>query len=126
MSIQGKDFIDASRICLAAGSESGFRSAISRAYYALYHETCGILTCCPPTTHDGVVQYLTSDARRKNEPYEMMSLIQLGAILKQQKTKRKRADYELAETILQTEAISSVSVVDKMLEKIAQMKSQAA
>ncbi|WP_080183406.1 hypothetical protein, partial [Salmonella enterica] len=91
-----------------------------------YHETCGLLTCCPPTTHDGVVQYLTSDARRKGEPYELMSLIQLGAVLKQQKMKRKRADYDLTETILQTEASSSISAVNKMLDKIAEMKSQAA
>lgn len=126
MSIQGKDFIDASRACLDTKSESGFRSAISRAYYAMYHETCCILTCCPPTTHDGVVKYLTSDARRKGEPYELMSLTQLGAVLKQQKIKRKRADYELAETITQTEAEGSISVVDKMLTKIAEMKSNAA
>ncbi|MEX5804548.1 hypothetical protein AB6H35_06965 [Citrobacter freundii] len=126
MSIQGKDFIDASRVCLGAGNEAGLRSAISRAYYALYHETCSALTYCPPTTHDGVVQYLTSDARRKNEPYEFMSLIQLGAVLKQQKTKRKRADYALEETILHTEASSSVSAVDKMLKKIAEMKAKVA
>ncbi|EAC1462167.1 hypothetical protein ACLADH_003126 [Escherichia coli] len=126
MSIQGKEFIDASRACLDTGIESGFRSAISRAYYAFYHETCGLLTCCPPTTHDGVVQYLISDARRKDEPYELMSLIQLGAVLKQQKMKRKRADYDLTETILQTEASSSIAVVNKMLDKIAEMKSQVA
>lgn len=85
MSIQGKEFIDAAITCLDTGVESGFRSAISRAYYAFYHETCGLLTCCPPTTHDGVVQYLTSDARRKGEPYELMSLIQLGQFLSNKK-----------------------------------------
>ncbi|CAH6101008.1 hypothetical protein [Citrobacter koseri] len=126
MSIQGKEFLNASRACLSSGCEAGYRSAVSRAYYALYHETCEVLTCCPPTTHDGVVKYLTSDARRKSEPYELMSLIQLGAVLKQQKTKRKRADYELLETVLESEALSSITAVDKMLTKIADMKSKAA
>lgn len=126
MSIQGKDFIITSRKLLISGSETDFRSAISRAYYALYHETCDILTCCPPTTHEGVVQYLTTDARRKSEPYEFLSLVQLGAVLKQQKTKRKRADYQLGETVLESESISSVAVVEKMLLKINEMKSQAA
>jgi len=126
MSIQGKDIIEVSRACMESDSEAGYRSAISRAYYALYHETCGALTCCPPTTHDGVVQYLSSDARRKSEPYELMSLIQLGAVLKQQKTKRKRADYELTETVIRTEASASVKTVEKMLDKIVSMKSQAA
>lgn len=40
--------------------------------------------------------------------------------------KRKRADYDLTETILQTEASSSIAVVNKMLDKIAEMKSQVA
>lgn len=126
MSIQGKDFIDISRACLATNCEAGFRSAVSRAYYALYHEVCGVLTCCPPTTHDGVIQYLMSDARRKNEPYALMSLIQLGAVLKQQKAKRKLADYRLSETVLPADAAASIAVVDKMLIKIAEMRFRAA
>lgn len=122
MSIQGKEFIRAAQASMSSDCEAGFRSAISRAYYAMYHETCGILTCCPPTSHDGVVQYLTTDARRKSEPYELMSLVQLGAVLKQQKTKRKRADYQLAEDISSSEANASLSAVEKMLAKIDAMK----
>lgn len=126
MSIQGKDIMEASRACYTAGGEVGFRSSISRAYYAFYHEVCAILTQCPPTTHDGVVKYLTTDSRRKDEPYELMSLIQLGAVLKQQKIKRKLADYELQETVTGAEAASSLCAVDKMLDKIVLMKSKAA
>jgi uncharacterized protein (UPF0332 family) len=122
MSIQGRDFIKAAQVCMSYECEAGYRSAISRSYYAMYHETCEILTCCPRTTHDGVVQYLTSDARRKSEPYELMSLIQLGAVLKQQKTKRKRADYQLNENISHVEANASIMAVEKMLEKIDAMK----
>ncbi|WP_145525334.1 hypothetical protein [Yersinia rohdei] len=126
MSIKGKDFLKASHKCLELSSEVGYRSAISRAYYGLYHEVCGLLTCCPPTTHDGVVQYLTTDARRKDEPYELLSLVQLGAVLKQQKTKRKCADYELNKTVTDIEANSSLVVVQKMLDKIDAMKTEAA
>ena len=114
MSIKGKDFLDASKHCVELTCEAGYRSAISRAYYALYHEICLTLKKCPPTTHEGVVLYLTTDARRHDEPYEFMSLVQLGAILKQQKIKRKKADYELTETILESEAKSSISVIDIM------------
>lgn len=126
MSIEGKDFLLASTKCLELNNEPGFRSAISRSYYGFYHEVCGLLTCCPPTTHDGVVQYLLTDSRRKGEPYALMALIQLGAVLKQQKTKRKRADYELSETVIATEANSSIAAVDKMITKIFEMKSNAA
>ncbi|QDX29566.1 hypothetical protein [Dickeya poaceiphila] len=126
MSIKGKDFVSAAKSCLDSGTESGLRSAISRAYYAFYHETCGILTHCPPTTHDGVVEYLTKDARRKNEPFEFIALVQLGAVLKQQKMQRKRADYKLDETISASEAITSIAVVERMLAKIEEMKAKAA
>lgn len=122
MSILGKDFITAANKCMELSSETGYRNAISRAYYALYHETCSILTCCPPTTHEGVVQYLLSDARRKNEPYELMVLVQLGAVLKQQKVKRKRSDYDLNDTIIESEAISSITTANKLIEKIYEIK----
>lgn len=126
MSIKGREFISAAVKCLELESEVGYRSSVSRAYYGFYHEVCSTLTCCPPTTHDGVIQYLGSDARRKSEPYELMSLIQLGAVLKQQKTKRKKADYELDETVTFEEAKASVATVEKMLTKIDDMKLKVA
>ncbi|HBT3131839.1 TPA: hypothetical protein MBF18_003556 [Klebsiella pneumoniae] len=126
MSIHGRDFLTASKSCVDSQCESGYRGAISRSYYALYHEICATLRMCPPTTHEGVVLYLTTDARRKDEPYEFMSLVQLGAVLKQQKAKRKMADYELSQSITELEAKASISVVDKMITKIDTMRSNAA
>ena len=95
MSIVGRDFLNAAQNCLKEGGEADLRSAVSRSYYGLYHEVCAILTCCPPTTHDGVVQYLTVGVSRKAEPFELMSMTKVGAVLRQQKTKRKVSDYEL-------------------------------
>lgn len=122
MSIQGKDILLVAESCVESADEHFARSAISRAYYALYHETCSILKCCPPTTHDGVVQYLLTDARRRSEPYELMDLIRIGAVLKQQKEKRKAADYDLSAEITQTEAASSVDAVRKILGKISEIR----
>ncbi|MDU5474030.1 MULTISPECIES: hypothetical protein [unclassified Pantoea] len=123
MSIQGKDILLVAESCADKAEEHFSRSAISRAYYALYHEACSILQNCPPTTHDGVVQYLLTDSRRKAEPYELMDLIRIGAVLKQQKEKRKAADYDLALHITQTEATSSVNAVRKILDKISEIRS---
>ncbi|MGV2676187.1 hypothetical protein [Atlantibacter hermannii] len=67
-----------------------------------------------------------TDARRNQEPYEKMSLVQIGAVLKQQKTKRKLADYQLNETVKEIEACSTIAAVEKMLIKIDEMKSRAA
>ncbi|MCG7367631.1 hypothetical protein MHZ90_16060 [Pantoea sp. ACRSH] len=122
MSIQGKDIFTVAQSCLNNSDEHFSRSAISRAYYALYHETCAILKHCPPTTHDGVVQYLLTGTRRKAEPYELMDLICIGAVLKQQKEKRKAADYSLDTDITSAEANSSVEAVRKILIKINAIK----
>lgn len=122
MSIQGKDILLVAESCLSTVDEHFSRSAISRAYYALYHETCTILKHCPPTTHDGVVQYLLTDSRRKSEPYELMDLIRIGAVLKQQKEKRKAADYALDMDITHGEANSSIDAVRKILDKINEIK----
>lgn len=122
MSISGKDILTAANKCMELQSEAGFRSAISRAYYALYHETCSALKHCPPTTHEGVVQYLLTDARRKNEPYVLTDLVSVGAVLRQQKTKRKLADYQLEKEVLESEASASITAVKKILSKIDGMR----
>jgi len=122
MTIQGKHFFKAAEFCLEDSEESSHRSAISRAYYALYHETCSILEHCPPFNHDGVVQYLLHDSRRNKERHEILSLTQIGAVLLQQKIKRKRADYELNENVSFDEAKSSLAAVDKILSKIQSMR----
>lgn len=126
MSVNGRDFLIVADKCFELENETGYRSSISRSYYGFYHETCSILTCCPPTTHDGVVHYLLNDARRKGEPYDLMSLVQLGAVLQQQKIKRKKADYELGSSVTESEAASAICVVKKMLAKIDEMKSMVA
>lgn len=122
MSIKGRDFLLAAAKSLETNHESGYRSAASRAYYGFYHEVCGVLKNCPPTTHDGVVKYLSEGTSRNAEPYEKFDMIQLGAVLGQQKKKRKKADYELNDEFSQSEAESSISAVQKMLTKIDAMK----
>lgn len=126
MSILGRDFIDAAEKCLDDSFESANRSAISRAYYGFYHEVCNLLTCCPPTTHEGVIRYLLEDHRRKLEPFEIIDLTQLGTLLKQQKAKRKLADYDLAETVRKVDAEQSISTVKRMIKKIDALKPKAA
>lgn len=122
MSINGRDFITAAEKCLELNEESGIRSCISRSYYGMYHEVCNLLTNCPPTSHEGVISYLAGDARRKQEPYTPISLTQLSAILKQQKTKRKLADYDLNYNFTKLEAESSLEVGKKMIKKVDELK----
>jgi len=55
-----------------------------------------------------------------------MSLMQLGAVLGQQKKKRKKADYELDQEFLEIEAKSSIAAVEKMIKKIDELKQEVA
>lgn len=126
MSIQGRDFLLAAKNHSTMNHEAGYRSATSRAYYSLYHEVCSVLKHCPPTSHDGVLQYLMKGTSRNAEPYDKMSLIQLGAVLGQQKTKRKKADYELALEFTEMEAKSSIVAVEKMIKKVDELKQEVA
>lgn len=126
MSIQGRDFLIAAKGFVSMPCEAAFRSAASRSYYSLYHEVCGILQHCPPTTHDGVLSYLTQGTSRNAEPFDKMSLMQLGAVLGQQKKKRKKADYELDQEFLEIEAKSSIAAVEKMIKKIDELKQEVA
>lgn len=126
MSITGRDFLEAAEKSLDDLVESSNRSAISRAYYAFYHEVCAVLTNCPPTSHEGVINYLLTDHRRKEEPYLLRELTQLGVLLKQQKTKRKQADYDLSSTISRVDAESSICTVRKMIQKLDSMRQEAA
>ncbi|MBD8242489.1 hypothetical protein IFT95_09810 [Pantoea agglomerans] len=118
---RGRDFLVPAEKCLELEHEAGYRSAISRAYYAYYHEVCLMLRNCPPTTHDGVVNYLLNDARRKSEPYPLLALVQLGAVLRQQKVKRKKADYHLDQPTTPEESRSSVDVARKMIARIDEL-----
>lgn len=122
MSVNGSDFVDFAKECMVHENEIGFRNAIGRAYYGLYHEICGMLQSCPPTTHSGVSDYLISSSwKGERERYEKMDLISLGAILKQQHTKRKWADYDIKTNVKKSDAESCLTTVEKAMEKIKKM-----
>lgn len=125
MSITSKDFLSVAENSLIMGNEAGYRGCISRAYYGLFHATLDMLCCCPNTTHAGLIDYLLVGNDRKSEPYKLMDLIKVGAVLRQQKTKRKIADYDLSIDVPETEAKLSLSVSAKLIEYINNMKHSA-
>lgn len=125
MSITSKDFLSVAENSLTMGNEAGYRGCISRSYYGLFHATLDMLCCCPNTTHAGLIDYLLVGNDRKSEPYKLMDLIKVGAVLRQQKTKRKIADYDLSMDVPETEAKMSLSVSAKLIEYINNMKHSA-
>lgn len=119
MSISPNDFILIATDDLKYNTESRDRNCISRSYYGLYHKAFNSMRHCLPTSHSGLIEYLNQPYNRKQEcQYDDMQLIQLGAILKQQKRKRQKADYKLDEEVTRTEAESSLGVCSKIMEKL--------
>ncbi|MTC24929.1 MULTISPECIES: hypothetical protein [unclassified Providencia] len=119
MSVNPKDFLTLAKSNISANSgEMEYRNCISRAYYSLYHSACNSLEHCPPTTHQGVISYLLSPSERKKEKTDQMTLMSVGAVLKQQIIKRHMADYELEKDIHRSEAESSLMAVEKTIKKL--------
>jgi uncharacterized protein (UPF0332 family) len=98
MSIVSQDFLVSSKSCLDLGSEVDFRNAVSRAYYAMYHEAKGSLTCQPNysgSQHSNLIGYLKNKSENKLEPYDSYQMKLLGYRLDQQRKARHEADYDL-------------------------------
>jgi len=123
MSVTGKDFIEFAGKCISHNDEIGYRNAIGRAYYGVYHETLEKLEKCPEkASHQEVRDYLTNDAwLTGNEPFEKMKLISIGTILRHLHTRRKWADYELQRTMSKADAEAILIMANKALDTLHQM-----
>ncbi|AUU92092.1 hypothetical protein C2U55_24940 [Enterobacteriaceae bacterium ENNIH3] len=119
MTVNGQDFYDFAVTSLARGDEIGFRNAVGRAYYGLYHDVCSKLQKCPePATHVGVRDYLIETSWLNGyEPYDKMKLISLGTMLKHLHTQRKWADYSINYDYPKADAEAALIMARKGLEK---------
>jgi len=98
MTISSQDFLDSAEICLANDDEIGYRNAVSRGYYALYHEISGRMTYMPRYARDhhaALIEYLNTNTLHKNEPFESVKLKSLSYKLKSIRLERNEADYDL-------------------------------
>jgi len=119
VSVSGKDFIDFAERCVAFGDEIGYRNAVGRSYYGVYHEICSKLEhCYVLTSHEGVRNYLLSTASSKKEPYDTSALRSVGAILHQMHVQRKWADYELGRELHKSDAEATLKIAKDAMTKI--------
>lgn len=124
MAVSSSDFLSFASDSLKRGDEIGFRNAVARSYYAMFHEVRTMLTALPTFgshAHDGLIQYLNHPD--KSEPYDKMSLRALSAMLKQQKGKRAVADYHVNDVISELDAIESIKSAERLFAKCSTMKS---
>lgn len=130
MSATSDQILDTARLCLSENNESGFRSAISRAYYSMLHESIGSLTALPNFSHEhhkNTVGYMSNPAECKSEPYPTNRLKSLAFVLKQWRDARNEADYDLANVTISKEmGQDAIEAAEIYFERWEQLKSAKA
>jgi len=130
MSVNSIDFLDAAKHYSLMADEASWRSAISRAYYAMYHETMLSLTCVPKYTnnhHGNLIGYMTTPAECKSEPFDTRSMRVLGYNLKQMRDARNEADYHITDVSVSKEmAETGIESAELYFSKWIEIKSAKA
>lgn len=130
MAVSADNILEIAKRCLEMQCEAGYRSCISRAYYAMYHQTLASLQCVPNYSanhHSNLIGYLTNPVETKSEPYDSKKLKVLGYNLKQQRDARNEADYHLSEISISEEVAQSSYEASQLYFSIwADMKSTLA
>ena len=130
MPITSSEFLSSAERCFAEDCEIGYRNAISRAYYALYHEIKDNLTSLPAYTRDhhaSLISYLKNKGENKLEPYDPRSLKSMAYKLEQQRLARNEADYDLSSCgINKAMAQQSILEVKTIFSQWEQMQTDVA
>lgn len=130
MPVCGNEVLETAKHCLAQGNESGYRSAISRAYYSMLHEAIESLEHIPNFTHDhhkNTVGYMTNSVECKNEPYPAIQLKSLGFVLRASRDARNEADYDLVDVTLNADnANDAIEVAELFFQRWAALKAAKA
>ncbi|MFM4993845.1 hypothetical protein ACEUCK_18185 [Aeromonas veronii] len=122
MSVFSKDFLSFATDSVQRADEIGYRNAIARSYYAMFHEVRELVVSLPNYSshaHDGLIQYLRNP--NKDEPYDKMALRGLAAMLQQQKGKRVVADYDLSSDVNSSDALESIKTAERFFQKCQEL-----
>lgn len=124
MAVKASDFIAVAEACVQLGSEIGYRNAVARSYYAMYHQVLDLLAEQPYQkngvgVHSSLIQYLQNPS--PEEECDRTNLKRLALMLKAAKTNRVKADYNLDSTIfnkcVSEDAIASAQRLFVLCEK---------
>lgn len=126
MSVDSKDILKVAQSCCDLDCEPGFRSCISRSYYAMFHESLANLKNVPSYSsnhHAGLISYMTSPAQTKSEPFDSYKLKVMGYNLKQQRDARNESDYHIKEvTVSKDMALTSIAAANLYFSKWEDLK----
>ncbi|MFM5879920.1 HEPN domain-containing protein [Aeromonas sanarellii] len=122
MSVLSKDFLDFATDAVKRTDEIGYRNAVARSYYAMFHEIRIMLISLPrfrANGHAGLIDYLKDP--HSDEPYDRVALRELASMLKQQKGKRVTADYALDFDVSKSDALASIKTAERFFQKCQEL-----
>lgn len=134
MPINAYDFIRIARLGLKeCCDEAGYRNAVSRAYYSIYHSASSLVSSrqipkyngkgTPNVmggTHRKLAYYLTDNENNK-EPFNRDDMSVIAVKLKMTKTLRTTADYHLTRTVTAEDADYMIMEAEGIFEKVKAM-----
>ncbi len=118
MCVSPRAFFDLATELLKRDSEASWRSAISRAYYSLFHE-CRTLLAKLGFVMRQSDQAHTSISRRLTQS-GVARLLRLGQLLQEMKRVRNAADYDLTQALSQKVAYDEVDRIGASLQLLDQ------
>jgi len=121
MTVSASDFFESAQAMLANGSNIDLRNAISRSYYAAYHDAIRVA--------DQFCEDVNSNSRmgsheRLSERFKGCAAFQKGKAwaytLQYLKMWRHKADYHLNDKVSQTDAETHVRTAERFLRELAE------
>jgi uncharacterized protein (UPF0332 family) len=128
MPVNANDFLDIASDALSLNTEIGFRNAISRSYYSMFHRAKSSLRNHPQdirSAHQKLIDYLLSPEAARMEGVDAVVLRQMASCLHQRRELRVLADYNLNCVITKDtakEGINMATLFFKYCESIYQNK----
>lgn len=120
MAVTSTDFLDSAKAMLADGTNIGRRNAVSRSYYAAYHDGLRVADqYCPDSNHN----FKMGTHERLIEQFKGCTSIQrgrsLGIILQSLKVLRHQADYHLNKDMSEMQAVTHIKTAELFLNELA-------
>jgi len=131
MSVSFEDFLISAKELLdnPSSTEIDFRNLISRSYYALFHlskQQATTLNLPIPEIPSKEKQYSNLGSHEKIfikfEKHSDVTVKALGRMMYQCKGWRRRADYEISESITKYQAQQHFFAIEGLIEKLKQLK----
>ena len=125
MPVNSSDFLDFAQQSAALKTEIGDRNAISRAYYAVFHEALALADTHFP---DPNAHLAMGDHERLSERYKqwdkLPSYRSFAIMLVNMKSQRHLADYDLHETVINSQALTQLQTANRFLARLTESCSQ--